>query len=346
MTELSKVVQLDSSNEEWSAFVASVPHANIFHHPAWLNLLAECYGYRPFILALFDDEEHLCAGLPTMEVNSLLTGKRWVSLPFTDHCQPLYRGSNALERLSREIAYLSNDKSTPRMEVRWELPACSSIRNVSYHVQHVLRLNSNVDSVSKVFHRTQRQNIKTAEKNGVYIEWGKDLDHLRVFYRLQCLTRRRQGVPVQPWRFFELLWKSVIDKGLGFILLAHAGDRCLAAGLFLHWKQTLSYKYAASGETGQDLRPNHLLTWTAIRWGCENGVEVLDFGRTDVGNEGLRTFKNRWGAEETPLTYSILSAGPSQPSQGRLAPVMQAIIRNSPPWVCRSAGELLYRHFG
>jgi len=40
----------------------------------------------------------------------------------------------------------------------------------------------------------------------------------------------------------------------------------LAAGLFLNWQRTLIYKYAASDDRGQDLRPNHLLTWTAIRW--------------------------------------------------------------------------------
>jgi len=77
------------SDERWVAFVNSIPNANIFHHPAWIGLMAECYGYRPFVVALCDEKGEITAGLPLMEVNSWLTGRRWVSLPFTDHCHPL-----------------------------------------------------------------------------------------------------------------------------------------------------------------------------------------------------------------------------------------------------------------
>jgi lipid II:glycine glycyltransferase (peptidoglycan interpeptide bridge formation enzyme) len=133
---------------------------------------------------------------------------------------------------------------------------------------------------------------------------------------------------------------------LGFILLAYAGDQCIAAGLFLHWQKILVYKYASSDDTGQGLRPNHLLTWTAIRWGCENGYKIFDFGRTDIENEGLRTFKNRWGADEIPLSYSYFPAKPIHSSKSRISSLMNVILRNSPLWVCRSTGELLYKHFG
>jgi lipid II:glycine glycyltransferase (peptidoglycan interpeptide bridge formation enzyme) len=347
MIALSNTVfQIDISDERWTAFVESMPQANIFHNPAWVNLLAECYGYRPFVIALIDEGDRICAGLPILDVRSHLTGRRWVSLPFTDYCPPLYRDRRALENLTQGLVGLFQEKHNPRFEVRWELPACPPIQSYSPYVRHTLNLNRDIESISKFFHRTQRQNIKTAEKNGVQIELGKDLDHLRMFYRLHCLTRRRQGVPVQPWRFFELLLIRIIEKGYGFILLAYKADQCLAAGLFLYWQQSLIYKYAASNESDQNLRPNHLLTWTAIRWGSEHGLKVLDFGRTDVENEGLRTFKNRWGADEIPLSYSILSAKPPQLSSGRRGALMHRIIQNSPLWVCRSAGELLYRHYG
>jgi len=346
MSELPKIIQLDASDERWLAFVMSMPQANIFHHPVWVNLLAECYNYRPFVVALLDEGDRICAGLPILEVNSFLTGKRWGSLPFTDYCSPLYRDLSAFESLTQGLVGLSQEKHNPRIEVRWELPACPSIHSYSHYIQHTVNINQDVESISKSFHRTQRQNIKTAEKNGIQIERGENLDTLRVFYHLHCLTRRRQGVPVQPWRFFELLLNKVIEKGSGFILLAYKADQCLAAGLFLHWQQALIYKYAASDDSDQDLRPNHLLTWTAIRWGCENGYKIFDFGRTDLENQGLRTFKTRWGANEIPLTYSMVSEKSPRPTNGRITSLMNRIIRNSPPWVCRLAGELLYRHVG
>jgi CelD/BcsL family acetyltransferase involved in cellulose biosynthesis len=152
-------------------------------------------------------------------------------------------------------------------------------------------------------------------------------------------------MPVQPWRFFQLIFSNLIEKGRGFILLAQQDDHCLAAGLFLHWNHTLTYKYSASSDKGQNLRPNHLLTWTAIRWGCEHGFQSFDFGRTDVNDEGLRTYKHRWGAEELPLNYFTIPGRSEQPSSGKLMRTMQTIIQNSPVWVCKLAGEALYKHF-
>ena len=337
---------LDPFDERWISCVESFPRANIFHHPAWVSLLSECYGYRAFVISAIDDTDCIIAGLPILDVNSFLTGRRWVSLPFTDYCQPLYRDQNAIKDLTLGLASLCKDKQYPQIEVRWELPIYPNIQSFSHYVQHAINLEQDIESISKSLHRTQRQNIKTAEKNGVEISRGANLEYLQKFYKLHCRTRRRQGVPVQPWRFFELILDRIIKKGNGFILLANKGDQCLAAGLFLNWHQTLCYKYAASDDSDQNLRPNHLLTWEAIRWGCENGHKVFDFGRTDLNNEGLRTFKCRWGAEETPLYYSRLSEKTPQPSTGRMTLVMNMVIRNSPLWVCRTAGEVLYKHFG
>lgn len=346
MSGSNQLLQINASDARWRAFVDSAPQANIFHHPAWSDLLATCYGYRPFVIALLDDENHISAGLPVMAINSYLTGRRWVSLPFSDYCLPLYKDQDSFERLTQKLVSLYQQEKIPRVEMRWELPSHPLIQYEFAYFLHKLDLNRDAEAILKNIHRTQRQNIHTAEKNGVQVEWGNQLVQLREFYRLHCMTRRRQGIPVQPWRFFELLLKEVIEKGLGFILLAYAQGECLAAGIFLHWQKTLTYKYAASSDAGQSLRPNHLLTWTAIRWGCEHGYDIFDLGRTEVTNEGLRTFKNRWGVQETPLIYSNLSAKKVHLQVNRLTPIMHVIIRNSPLCICRLSGSALYRHFG
>ena len=51
---MSKILQLDPSDKSWGAFVDSIPQANIFHHPAWANVLTECYGYQLFRSGLPD----------------------------------------------------------------------------------------------------------------------------------------------------------------------------------------------------------------------------------------------------------------------------------------------------
>jgi hypothetical protein len=293
-----------------------------------------------------DETGQIKAGLPMMEVNSPLTGRRWVSLPFTDHCAPLYDDTESLSQLVEGLVYLSKDGRTPKIEFRWGFPGHPAIQSYSHHVLHTVKLGLEPESVASRFHPMHRRNIKVAEKRGVRIEWGEKREHLNAFYRLHLHTRRRQGIPIQPWRFFSLLGNAIIEQGLGLVLLAYKDDECLAAAVFLHWQQTLTYKDGASSQDGLSLRPNNLIFWTAIRWGCENGYTWLDMGRTDFENTDVREFKDRWGSEEVPLTYSTLSATPLRPMNGKLMRVMQTVIRKSPVWVCRAAGELLYRHFG
>ena len=337
---------LDPFDERWTAFVASQPQANIFHHPAWSNLLAECYGYRPFVVALRDVEGTICAGLPMMEVNSRLTGRRWVSLPFTDYCVPLYREPASLICLADNLVHLSQGKGKPTIEVRWRFPTHPAIHSSSQYVLHTIRLSPDTEAVAKCFHSNHRRNIKAAQKRGVCIVWAQTREHLKVFYRLHVQTRRKQGVPVQPWRFFDILGSTLLEPGLGFVLLAYKDRECLAGAVFLKWRQTLTYKYGASCPDGLSLRPNHLLFGAAIHWGCTNGCTMLDMGRTDVANTGLREFKNRWGATEVLLTYSTLPAASRWRVPGRLMLGLQTVIRHSPLWVCRAVGTLFYRHFG
>jgi predicted N-acyltransferase len=175
---------------------------------------------------------------------------------------------------------------------------------------------------------------------------GRRPEQVLAFYRLHVETRRQQGVPVQPWRFFDLLGKRLLAEDLGFVLLAYHQEEVVAGMVLLGWGQTLIYKYGASLSDRLHLRPNDLLFYTALQYGVEHGYQVFDFGRTDLSNTGLRRFKSGWGAEEKPLTYSTFSEKMHRPANNRMMTLLNTTIKNSPAWVCRTIGELLYRHVG
>jgi CelD/BcsL family acetyltransferase involved in cellulose biosynthesis len=338
---------LDLWDERWVNLTEAHPKAHIFHHPAWTSLLANCYGYRPFVVALCDADGNIRAGIPMMEVAHFLRGRRYIALPFTDHCAPLHYSDEAQSCLINGLIQLSKDQHIPEIELRFEFPPHPSIQSNSQQVLHTLPLYPDSESVASRFHSTHRRNIGVALKRGVRVEWGTKREHLEAFYRLHLQTRRRQGIPVQPWRFFDLLASDLIERGLGFVLLAFKDDECLAAAVFLHWQRTLTYKYGASAVNGLNLRPNNLLFWTAIHWGCENGYAVFDMGKTDLANTGLREFKSGWGCEEQILNYSYMADRPLKTSAFIKAyPLLTRLIQRSPAWVCRAMGELLYQYFG
>ena len=72
----------------WDELLLRTPGASFFHSSSWAKVLAESYGYTPLYFTILENGI-LRALVPFMEVNSFLTGKRGVSLPFTDYCEPI-----------------------------------------------------------------------------------------------------------------------------------------------------------------------------------------------------------------------------------------------------------------
>jgi CelD/BcsL family acetyltransferase involved in cellulose biosynthesis len=345
MKGFQNLLSFQSLDRSWIEYVSNLPQVNIFHQPAWSQMLVDCYSYHAFIITLIASNGYIQASLPMMEVNSPFTGRRWISLPFSDHCMPLYNDEAALRQLTEELVLLSKDRNSPPIELRGKYPSHELIHNHADYVLHTLSLESGPEALFDRFHSMHRRNIKKAQKSGMRVKQGTSQEHIDDFYLLHLNNRRRQGIPVQPKRFFNLLRKMILEQGLGFVLCAYLDDECIAAYIFLHWGQTLTYKFGASNPERLDLRPNNLLMWSGIRWGCENGYRTLDMGRSSLSNIGLRKFKSRWGAQESPLIYSTLSAAPLSLTGGKLESFIHTMIRNTPSWVCRATGELLYKHF-
>lgn len=349
--ERARLRVLPVENPEWLRFVRDHPAATAFHEPAWAQMIADCYGYRAFAAVAADAHGGIAAGLPVVRVNPLGTRAKWVSLPFTDHCPPLVTSETARSLLASLFLQRARADRARTAEVRDELAGCPA---VDVGVRHVLPLNGDEDAIWRGFHRSQVQrNIRRAEREGVVVRGGdREEDLTEVFYRLHVATRRRQGVPVQPHRFFQLLWRRVIAPGLGGVLVAEHQGTPVAAAVFLSTNHTTIYKFGASDSARWSVRPNHPIFWHAIRAAIQRGDNTFDFGRTDLSNHGLREFKASWGATEMPLRYARLgerarerrmpTADPL--AAGRTGRAAGAVIRRAPTWVCRVSGSILYRY--
>lgn len=166
---------------------------------------------------------------------------------------------------------------------------------------------------------------------------------MTTFYRLHTLTRRRLGVPVQPRRFFDLLRDRLIAAGHGFVVTASLDGEALAAGVYLVNGGTIVAKYQASDPDRRDTGASHLMHWQVMVNACRQGYRLYDLGRTDHGADGLRTFKTRMGAVESPLVYTHIGDRALKESGLRIGSRSRWIIRSLPPWACRAVGEACYR---
>jgi CelD/BcsL family acetyltransferase involved in cellulose biosynthesis len=327
-------------------FVEGEPRATIFHHPAWLGLLRDQYGYSFFAPCLVDPRGNLLAGLPVAKVSSRLTGRRLVALPFSDACEPLgVTEPETRAQLARAIGAAAADAALP-LEVRAAIEGIPFGGTALHYVTHRLDLSAGPDLVERRFSSAARRGVRKARRSGLSVERRTDPEALATFYRLHLGTRRYQGVPTQPKRFIAR-FAELFKEGLGFVVTVRQDDRVLAAAVFLRCGRTLTYKYGASDRRRLSLRPNNLLFARAIEWAGEDGCEVLDLGRTDLDNHGLRAFKRGWGAQEADLAYTYSPADhPTKGATGVSGKLLRSAIRHTPQNFGRFVGELLYRHAG
>jgi CelD/BcsL family acetyltransferase involved in cellulose biosynthesis len=338
------MIRLDIDDSRWLDCVSSSGGATPFHHPAWAALLGDCYRYPAFALALDDGAGGIVAGLPTLDVSNRMTGKRWVSLPYTDVCAPVVAPGGSVEELVASLEEERRRRGIPELEVRAELPGLIARRR-SEAVIHTLPLSADPERMRHGFKPSVRHDIAKGARAGVTVRRAETHgDVVDTFYRLHVETRQRQGVPVQPRRYFLRLWQRLLEPGLGFCLLAYSDDGPVAGAVFLAWKDTVVYKYSASDRRFLNLRPNYLIMWEAIRWSGANGYAALDLGRTDLENSGLRHFKRSWGAREEPLVYSTLGESGRSRLSTQGTRLLSPLIRRSPPIVCRAIGEVLYKY--
>lgn len=334
---------ISASEEKWLDYLKISPQATVFHHPSWINMLADFYGFQSFVAVLTDSDGDILAGIPVIETKSWLGRRRWISLPFTDHCVLLVDEEISPAQLWARFAD-EYQNGLNVVEIRSKVTDPIFRYRNKDQVLHLLKLSSNADEVYKGFHHSQvKRNISKAEREGVTIRWAENKNDLDIFYDLYVGTRRRLGVPPQPKGYFDLLWERVLNNGFGFILFAEKDTLPIAGAVFLTFKDKIIYKYGASESDYWQYRPNHKLFWTAIQWGCENRYTFFDWGRTDLDDAGLRDFKRRWGAEESILTYSFLSDIPPKGTATSLAHLARPIIQRAPKWVARLAGEWLYK---
>lgn len=290
---------------DWDALVMSHPGHTVFHTVGWAKALAESYSFEP-VYTMACEKDQLLGLMPCMEIKSFFTGKRGVCLPFTDTCNPLSSDTVPADTLLAELLNLGRRRGWRSIECRGRdgLSANAPV-SVEFY-SHTLDLTPGEKRVFDCFDSSVRRAIRKAEKSGVGIEIGRDIGSVRTYYMLHCNTRKRHGLPPQPWSFFVNLYKDLIAPGLGFVVIAkenHGVGRPVAGAVILRFGQRAVYKYGAADLTRQEIRGSNLVMWHAI-WRCiEHGCVTFDFGRTSIEDDGLRRFKLGWGTTESRIGY-------------------------------------------
>lgn len=338
------------TDSRWPKFVNEHPHASIFHTREWLNALHLTYGYEPVAFTTRDDRD-LSNAVVFCEVQSWLTGKRLVSLPFSDHCQPLADAASLKEILhyiheQRENKQLRYIELRPVLNDQGLDPQDQFARSERFCF-HAIDLRPDVDTIYKGFHNNcVRRKIKRAEREELLYESGRSEELLRRFRHLLLLTRRRHQLPPQPSLWFSNILRCLGDRATVHIVSKDSVP--VASILTLTYKNGMVYKYGCSDAQFNAMGGTSLLFWKAIQQAKSAGIETFDLGRSSYEDPGLIDFKEHLGAASSELIY--YRNPPPRPKPVRhgqqLSSLPRQILANLPDPLFAGIGQLLYRHMG
>ena len=339
------------ADPRWEEFLERHPQTSVFHTSGWLEALRRTYGYEPFVVTTAAPGENLNNGIVLCRVKSWLTGNRVVSLPFTDHCQPLVESPESLRTLMASLRGEQARAKWKYLELRPRISSGQQEGGTSFGTStkfnfHTLDLRPDLDSLHHGLHKScVRRKIQRAEKENLAYEEGCSEALLAGFYHLLLLARRRHQLPPQPLGWFRNLLDCLGDRAR--IHLVSKDGLPVASILTLFHKQCLVYKYGGSDSRFHSLGGMPLLFWKAIQEGKRLGAKEFDLGRSDTDNPGLAAFKEHLGATCSTLTYfSYPPLKSSSPASGWKMNVVTSTFGWLPDKFLITAGRLLYRHVG
>jgi FemAB-related protein (PEP-CTERM system-associated) len=264
-----------------------------------------------------------------------------ISQAFSNYGGPLTENEVALNALYERAVELSEKHECESMEFRSLESLPYDLHQRTDKVTMCLELNSDPGKLWKQLRPQIRNRIRKAEKAGLTISTGS-LEMLKDFYRIWTRRMHQLGTPCYPRKLFSAVLKAFPNDSRIFLVNI---DRIPVGGLFVYSFNGLAQsRWGAVLTEYNDISPNYLLNWAAMKHFCAAGAKWFDFGRSTVGS-GQHIFKKRWGAKQIPLAYQYWArpgydlsiARPDNPKYAARVETWKKL----PLWLTRLAGPYI-----
>lgn len=344
---VTEVIEVDpTTDERWRSLV-DARRTDVFHSPEWMAVLRDTYGFDLRARMLFDGGR-VAAGFAYVAVDDVF-GRRMVSLPFSDFCDPLVDDERQWDALTHDLLAEPVPFSCKPLfdRIAHQDPLLAERGRMKWHRSDVTR---DPDTMWGDLHASARRAVRKAEKAGVSVRRAEGINDMRSFFDLHLRTRKQKyGLLAQPWSFFQAIWNAFMEQDRGHVLLAEVDERVIGGVVYLQWQDTLYYKFNASEADALDLRPNDLIMWTGLGMAHRSGASWVDFGVSDLDQGGLIRYKQKYATQEHEvlvLKRRMEVDPPQAAARSVLGTVTDLLTDPSvPDAVTERAGDALYRFF-
>jgi len=281
-------------------FIYGNCNSNLYHDYRWGKIIEECFGHKYNILFSENKEGKVNGVLPLVHMKSFSFGNFFVSMPFFNYGGVCAEDDSTQNLLIEEAIRIAKDRKVHHIEFRQEKSLNNGFPEKTSKVSMRLDLPGSSDDLWKSFPSKMRNKIKVPQKAGMIARIG-GIDELESFYDVFSENMRDLGTPVYPKRFFRNILEEFPMNT--WICSVYMRDIPVASGFLAGFKNRLEIPWASSIRKHNRLRPNTLLYWSCLKFACEKGYTVFDFGRSTI-DENTYIFKEQWGAIPTPMIWS------------------------------------------
>jgi CelD/BcsL family acetyltransferase involved in cellulose biosynthesis len=297
MSEI-KLRRLSASQVDWSQLDA-LSDRNVFQTREWLEFVNASQRAEPVVAELREGSRTVgfFTGLVARRYGIRILGSPlqgwatgYLGFNFVDET-PRSRAVSAL------VDFAFGSLRCMHLELRDRPLTSADVEGLGFVVQrrrtYELDLRMSEAEIWGGFKTTCRTAARKAEKSGVTIEQARGLAFADEYHAQLTDVFARQSLP-PPYRA-ELVRELIAHvEPTGRLLLLRARNpagESIATGIFPGHGRMAYFWGGASWREHQQLRPNELLMWSAIRHWRERGAEVFDFG-------GAGDYKRKYGPVE------------------------------------------------
>lgn len=288
----------------WNRVAERCPWATLFHAPLWPSVYCQTFPQFQIGSIGFVTEKGVRAVFPLLfeeKKRFLKTVKQYRSM------EPgAYGGIIAEDELNQDeineiIRHITGLKQSKGRITGNPFKSVEYPSLIKKEMEtSVVDLSCGFDGVWKKFSRGQKSNIKQAQKKGISVRQASSEADIRAYCQVYEETLDRWGDKTLI-RFPDLLFLNLFNTRSPHVRfwVAEKTGQPVAGILALQWQDKLIFWHGCSKQEHFSDYPNNLLHFTAIKWACENRINVYDMG-SSMGLEGLIRFKRSFGAEQRP----------------------------------------------
>lgn len=304
----------DFEPKEWNSYLDADERATVYHTLEWRSVLEDAFHFETAYTICLNSRGEAVAILPIAFVKSWITGKRVISLPFSQYGGLLLRDAEALPCIVSHLrTYLDRGFEYVRLRTRerFDLLASLGLKSSDYYSRCVIPLTGR--SVEDIWRGMDRKSVRWAieasSRQGILTypcEGGSDVNRLN---ELMLQTCKKHGIPPYSPRLFIAICNLLLPKKLAKIFVARLAEKIVAVLVLFTMNKESIYAYNFSDMKYLKLRSNNALIWAAIKWSVDNDMRRFDMGISSPEDGQLLGFKMRWGATHDKVHEYLLARG-------------------------------------